>query len=250
MEPNKYRSGKLCLLALLLGAGFAFSGCSGEEVNPFSSSFGKKKRVERTAPEKDQEPGVDDGGETPTKISKKIDNSGASFQAKDVGLLRSSIGSCFGADKLIISDEMLLSVDLNAPAPPETADGKIKFLLPTQYVAGDDIIEKEKSNMVDLALGNRTGIAADGLTDTYLRSLETVANVVAHQCSDDKDECKCGSKDDARIMLTRCLPGLDPNTVEMDEAAEMLGLVCVEGPKGMRKAIASMLSSYSFASAR
>ena len=53
-------------------------------------------------------------------------------------------------------------------------------------------------------------------------------------------------------MLVRCLPGLDPETKEMDEAAEMLGLVCSEeeGVKGMRKAIASLLSSYAFASAR
>lgn len=251
MERLKMCSGGFSALLLVLGVGSLFAGCASDEVNPFSTSFGKKKRVERTATQKAQEEeGVVDGDDSSKKISKKIDNSGAAFQAKDIGLLKSSIGSCFGADKLIISDEMLLSVDLNAPPAAETADGKIKFLLPTQYVVGDDIIEKEKSNMVDLASGNRTGIASDGLTDTYLRSLETVANVVAHQCSDDKDECKCGSKDDARIMLTRCLPGLDPNTVEMDEAAEMLGLVCVEGPKGMRKAIASMLSSYSFASAR
>lgn len=229
--------------------------CSTSDIGGLSGLGGKKKKVDRG----DGETEGEDGGETDAvgtdengnaKYTKTIDNSGANFQVKDVALLRSSIGSCMGDGMLAIAADMLLPTNLNAPQA-DLPDAKIRFLLPSQYVAGDDILEKEKRNLVDTSTGARTGIAADSLTDTYLRSLETIANVVAHNCTPDKPECQCATKDQAREMLTRCLPGLDPETKEMDEAAEMMGLVCADnGPKGMRKAIASMLSSYAFAASR
>ncbi len=242
----------LSALAKLVLLGFLSSlvACSGDDISPFSTAS-RSKNKNKTAAGDDEAPGdpvKEDGTKTDTKVyTKTIDNSGADFQVKDIILLRSSVDSCMGKDMLKISDEMLRTTGAADPT-----DSRVRFLLPTQYVAGDDILEKERGNMVDTATGSRAGIAADALTDTYLRSLETVSNVIAHNCTLDKEECKCQTTDLARAMLTRCLPGLDPETKEMAEAAEMLGLVCAEteGAKGMRKAIASMLSSYAFASAR
>lgn len=246
-------------LLKLLVAGYLASvvGCSAEDISPFGAGGHRSKKKSDSSGTAAGDDGAADGGagdvkddgvtDGTKKYTKTIDNSGADFQVKDVLLLRSSVESCMGKDMLKVSDEML-----RTPNAADPSDGRVRFLLPTQYVAGDDILEKERGNMVDTETGSRTGIAADALTDTYLRSLETVANVVAHNCSLEKEECKCQTTDLARAMLTRCLPGLDPETKEMNEAAEMLGLVCAEteGAKGMRKAIASMLSSYAFASAR
>ncbi len=232
---------------LIISFALLASACSSADISSFT---GGKRHKDSVAGETDGGSDVDEDGEEKgkKKYTKEIDNSGANFQVKDLALLRSSVESCMGSpDMLKVNEEMLRTAD--APAVEE---GKIRFLLSTVYTAGDDVLDVERDNMVDTSSGVRAGIAADSLTDTYLRSLETVANVISHNCSLDKDECKCQTKDLARDMLARCLPGLDPETKEMDEAAEMLGLVCSEeeGVKGMRKAIASLLSSYAFASAR
>lgn len=232
---------KFCGIAYLLSLG----ACSVEDFSSFRGLAGKKKKVEDG---ENQDEDIAGDEEEQNRFTRRVDNSGASFQVKDVSLLRSSIDSCMGPDMLVVSAEMLLPPGTGTL--PALGDNKIRFLLPTQYVDGDDVLDKERGNMVDQGSSVRTGISADSLTDTYLRSLETVANVIAHNCTADRQECQCSTKDLARDMLTRCLPGLDPETQEMDDAAEMLGLVCADGTKGMRKAIASMLSSYAFASAR
>lgn len=185
-------------------------------------------------------------------VTKNIDNSGASFQVKDILLLTSSLESCMGVDSTKISAEMLLSVSSNGTiiSTPESADGKVRFLLPSRYAAGENIVDKEKVNLVDTSGGSRTGVAADALTDTYLRSLETIGNVVAHNCTIDSKLCDCASEPAAYEMLKRCLPGLDPQTVEMVEASKSMSAACAEGPQGMRRVIASLLSSYAFAAAR
>lgn len=226
------------------------SACSGEDWANIRGAHGKNKKIsDAEGPTEDGS--VQEGEDETTRYTRAIDNSGANFQVKDVALLRSSITSCMGEGMLTVTADMILGVPGVNPAPADPSDNRFRFLLPGQYVAADDIIEKERGNMVDASSGARAGIAADALTDTFLRSIETVSNVVAHNCSADRPECQCSSKEQAREMLTRCLPGLDPETKEMDEAAEMLGLVCSsDGSKGMRRAIASMLSSYAFASAR
>lgn len=236
---------KVLLPTFILFLGIGAIGCSADDIKPFTSFGARSKKKDRGAGEVNED---GEKGAGKKKYEKSIDNSGADFQVKDLALLRSSVESCMGSpDMLTVNAEMIRTANA-----PELEDGKIRFLLPTQYTDADDVLEVEKDNMVDTASGVRAGIAADSLTDTYLRALETVANVVAHNCSLDKEECKCQTKTLARDMLVRCLPGLDPETKEMDEAAEMLGLVCSEeeGVKGMRKAIASLLSSYAFASAR
>ncbi len=226
-------------------------GCSSEDITSLSGGIkGKKKNVERKAVLEEEDPDLQSEGDQKNKITKGIDNSGAAFQVKDVALLRSSIGSCMGAEKLVVSAEMLIPVGQAGDSLPDYTDGRFRFLLGNSYKVGDDIIEKERSSLVDFSLGNRTGISSDSLTDTYLRSLETIANVVAHYCDADAELCKCGSKDDAKVILQRCLPGIDPGSEKIDYASLLIFEECKEGNAGVRRAIASLLSSYAFASAR
>ena len=226
-------------------------GCSSEDITGFSGSLtGKKKSVERKAVLKEDDSDLEAEGDQKNKVTKSIDNSGAAFQVKDVALIRSSIGSCMGAEKLLVTEDMLIPVGQVGDSLPENADGRFRFLLGNNYAVGDDIIEKERSSLVDFSLGNRTGISSDSLTDTYLRSLETIANVVAHYCDGNTEVCKCGTKDDAKVVLQRCLPGIDPNSDKIDYASLLIFEECKEGDSGIRRAIASLLSSYAFASAR
>jgi hypothetical protein len=237
---------KACaLLALTLPYG-----CSSEDLSGIGGGLkGKKKNVEKTAVKgDDSDVAADD--EKKSKVTKGIENSGAAFQVKDVALLRSSIGSCMGQEKLVVTEDMLIPVGQAGDSLPDNSDGRYRFLLGSTYAVGDDIIEKERSSLVDFSLGNRTGISSDSLTDTYLRSLETIANVVAHYCDANVEVCKCGTKDDAKVVLQRCLPGIDPNSDKMDYASLLIFEECEEGDGGVRRAIASLLSSYAFASAR
>ena len=73
---------------------------------------------------------------------------------------------------------------------------------------------------------------------------------MAHYCDADAELCKCGSKDDAKVILQRCLPGIDPGSEKIDYASLLIFEECKEGNAGVRRAIASLLSSYAFASAR
>lgn len=189
-------------------------------------------------------------GDNKDEIIKKIENSGAGFQAKDIALLNSSVRSCLGDGMLTVQPTMLLPATPGSGNGTPSVDGRIQFLFATRYQPGDNIIDVEKNNLVDISGGSRTGIAADTLSDTYLRSLETIGNVVAHNCDVNKPECACATKDDAMKMLTRCLPGLDPAKIEMQKTAEAMANVCATGPSGMRKVISSFISSYAFANAR
>ncbi len=144
---------------------------------------------------------------------------------------------------------------LGAFALAQEESDKFAFLLPTPQVeaaldAGTDIIEIERGNLVDLKNATRTTVAGDSVTDTYLRSLETVANVVGHNCALDKKECDCSTKKKSRSILVRCLPALDPETKEFDFMAKRMSTFCSKGPSGMRTAISSMIASYAFAAAR
>ncbi|MBM4251514.1 MAG: hypothetical protein FJ146_06050 [Deltaproteobacteria bacterium] len=181
-------------------------------------------------------------------VQRDISSSGAGFQVKDVMLLRSSVESCVGPDMLKVTTDMLMPDNLSST--PKGADGRIRFLLPIQYASNDDIIDKERGNLLDLEAGSRTSVSADGLTDTYLRSLETIGNVVAHNCAPNNPNCSCAGKEQALAMMTRCLPGINPNTIEMTESAALLGAICAEGVDGMRTAVASLIASYAFALAR
>lgn len=175
-------------------------------------------------------------------------DSGGTFQLKNVKLLRSSIAVCMGVDMTKIKADMILIA--NASNGPGT-EGRKRFLL-SSYRAGDDIIDAEKSSIVDPERGVRSAAAADGLTDTYLRALSLIGDVVAHNC-DAKTNllCKCETAPEALEMLARCVPSIDPKTDEARDASLMLSSVCSEGGgSGMRRAVSSLLSSYAFGLAR
>lgn len=186
-----------------------------------------------------------------------IESSGALLQVKSASLLESSISACFAPEFLMITEDMIMvPIGDPNPPPPEPLEGRQRFLLPERYQVGKSIIATEVYNLVDVSTAGRTSVAADGLTDTYLRSLEIVANVVAHHCnlSDRAELCQCDSPSAARKLVERCLPGFDPNSQSMDDSINFIYEKCVENPnklsEGMRRAIASLLSSYAFAAAR
>jgi len=240
---------KLCIIFCFV---LSTVGCSNDDVsgNGPVAAIGKRKKVETKAVLKAEEADLIAEDEEKNKVTKGIDSSGASFQVKDVALLRSSIGSCMGAEKLLVTEDMLIPVGQAGDTLPNNADGRYRFLLGNSYAIGDDIIEKERASLVDFSLGNRTGISSDSLTDTYLRSLETIANVVAHYCDANVEICKCGTKEEAKVVLQRCLPGIDPNSEKINYASLLIYEECKDGDSGIRRAIASLLSSYAFASAR
>ncbi|MCX6125785.1 MAG: hypothetical protein NTV34_13715 [Proteobacteria bacterium] len=186
----------------------------------------------------------------PVKIVERnieITSSGGLFQLKSANLLRSSIKSCMGPDMTKISADMILLQDL--PLSPPAPDGRIRFLLPV-YISGSDIIDMEKSSLVDPDRGARSAVAADGLTDTYLRSLALIGDVVAHNCSSNNPLCACETEALAIEMVSRCVPTLDPKSAALKEAAQILTSVCSQGGSGMRRAVSSLLSSYAFGLAR
>lgn len=177
----------------------------------------------------------------------EIASSGGSFQLKNVNLLKNSVQTCVGPDMTKISSDMIIVRD--GVNPPPGADGRMRFLLPT-YKEGDDIVDAEQGSLVNPESGVRTSVVADSLTDTYLRSLVLIGDVVAHNCSISNPLCVCDTAAAAKDMLLRCAPSLDPSSQQVNDAAVMLGLICAEGPSGMRRAVSSIISSYAFALAR
>lgn len=249
---RRVRSVKILLGPVLTAALVVLGGCSDDELSGYEKSEKSEKSDDKNK-KKDKKDGSSGGLEKDTnktdKVTKSIDNSGLDFQVKNMDLLRESVKNCFGEGMLAVQDDMLLPTDSTTQLP-DPGDGKIRFLLGANYEAGDDIVDKERKNLVDTESSSRTGISGDSLTDTYLRSLETIGNVVAHNCSRDKELCDCSSKDKAMGMLKRCLPALNPETKEMVAASESLAQTCGGGIEGMREAVASLVSSYAFAEAR
>ena len=231
-------------LCMATAAAFGLAACASGGISRFTGASGKKKSVTQTD-------GSNGGASNSNTVTKDIDTTSVSLQVKDLQLLQSSIVSCMGPNMTAITADMLTPSDPTA-AMPSLPDGKHAFLPPDRYAAGDDVIEKEKGNLVDLADGVRTSTTGDGLSDTYLRSLQTVANVVAHNCSLDNPNCQCQTKDQALAMVQRCLPAFDPEAASIQDAITTLGAVCNGSDKnaGMRTAVASFLASYAFAAAR
>jgi hypothetical protein len=256
--------------ALAVGAG----GCSQSSAPTLAGSSSKKSSTSSTStgsagPTDNQNPSSSspttsssspaaasnaavtaDGTAQQSVVTSVITSSGETLQVKDFDLLSSSIVSCMGSGMTGITADMLMPASLSGPAPAPLPDGKIRFLLPSQYNAGDDALQDEEADLLDLANGVRTSTAGDGLSDTYLRALETIANVVAHNCSSSNQNCSCGTPAEATAMITRCLPALDPTAQNVQDAANSLSAMCATGEAGMREAVASLLSSYAFASAR
>ena len=183
----------------------------------------------------------------PTEVVQNISGLGA-FQVKSVDVLKSSIVTCFNnPDILSISEDMLIDDE----APAELGNGRERFLIPKggSYVAGANIVDLERENLSGDA-GPVTGVRSDQLTDTYLRAVSVVADVVAHNCSANDPYCTCGSEQSATEMLARCLPSFSPNSDAFKSLAVQFAGHCGSTEKSQREAIASLIASYAFIKGR
>jgi|GEM_PF-4010317 len=210
-------------------------------------------------------------------LQRDVSDSGTGFQVKSIPLLRSSITSCIGSNLTTITGDMFVGAAAQAaeeaaaaketppralpgkPLSTETkarlamaeATGRTSFLNGGgRYTDGVDIFTTEAGNLYDPNLASRAGTGADQISDSYLRSLSIIANVVAHNC-DVNGQCDCSSREKAAEMVKRCFPQLDPASTRVKKTTDLLTSAC-SSPLSLprRKAVASMLSSYAFASAR
>jgi hypothetical protein len=161
---------------------------------------------------------------------------------------------CFGADYTQLSSDMLLPSDLKPMAANEK--GRRPFLLPNKYQLtpvglGNSILSLEAKNLFEPNDVSRTSTGSDGITDTYLRALEVVGDVVAHNCDFNNPYCQCNTAESAKSMMKRCLPNLSPEGTAMIEATNVLFETCKSDKlEDRRKAISSLIGSYAFAAAR
>jgi hypothetical protein len=181
------------------------------------------------------------------EINRAIDAGANAIQSKSFQVLKSSIASCFSSTTItLVRADML--VDLTA-SPLES--GRTRFMLPQAGLApGVDILEFEKANLGGDDTVARTTISSDAISATYLRSLANVADVIAHSCEVDDPFCGCSNEGDARAMLTRCLPQINPDLPEFLDTAKAMVTECNSGPVGQRRVIAALVSSYPFAQGR
>ena len=163
----------------------------------------------------------------------------------------------------VTADMLLIDTQLaeNKDKVIVLGEGRQRFLMPNLYgpQVGQSILEVEKGYLqVD---ATRTGLSADSLEDEiYLKSLVTVASVAAFNCDvqNVNSNCYCADKKSAERMVARCLPQFSPNTAEFKEAVEGLyapencgaSIDTLDGFKKRRRAIAALLSSYAFATAK
>jgi hypothetical protein len=189
-------------------------------------------------------------------------------QRKNLVQLNDAIVNCVGKpeDDSIINvtaDMLLIDTQLaeNKDKVIVLGEGRQRFLMPNLYgpQVGQSILEVEKGYLqVD---ATRTGLSADSLEDEiYLKSLVTVASVAAFNCDvqNVNSNCYCADKKSAERMVARCLPQFSPNTAEFKEAVEGLyapencgaSIDTLDGFKKRRRAIAALLSSYAFATAK
>lgn len=189
-------------------------------------------------------------------LQKEVSDSGTGLQVKSIALLRSSLLSCTGDVNTNVSCDMHIAAGGGAPAGCATANrlsgpaGRSTFLLASRYPAGSDVIDVEAPNLYDPRRASRSGTGADELTDSYLRALGVIADVVAHNC-DPEGKCDCSTQDKAAKLVERCFPGYDPASSRMKQTAMILAQACSSPNLALRrKAFASMIGSYAFAASR
>jgi hypothetical protein len=188
-------------------------------------------------------------------LRKDVSDSGAGLQVKGIDLLRSSITSCLGGNLTRVTCDMIVVPPGTTPTACESragleASGRKAFLLPGVFAQGDDVITKLSSSLYDPRKASRAGTGADSLNDVYLRALGTIADVVAHNC-DVTADCDCSSMEKAELIVKKCFPGLDPRSTRVSSTVGLLAEACAKpGLVDRRKALAAMLGSYAFASAR
>jgi len=181
----------------------------------------------------------------PEVIIRNTAGIGTRHQAKNLSQLRSSVDACFGPGMTTIKASMLLAT--NGAPPAAGTDGRAPFLARATHPEGSDVLSVESAFLLDPARSDRFGVDADAIAAPYLRALETVANVVAHNCEPTSASCDCGSVAKAKDLMARCLPGFDPASAAFTHAARVLAAQCAAGPAGFREAIASLVASYAFA---
>lgn len=207
-------------------------------------------------------------------FSGEVENSLSAMQVKSRALLRTSIDECFGKSSSTLLRADMFAVDSFVTVGERQrfeALGKVKFIgIGSPYMAmvntnttgqgssavsnvsfkGDsapDVLDTEAVGLEDQSGSGRATATADSLSDRYLRSMETVGQVVAHNCNLESQSCKCDTPDLATAMLRRCLPLVASESLQFQETAKQMATQCAAGPFQTRQAIAALVGSYAFA---
>ncbi|NBW81004.1 hypothetical protein EBR21_04545, partial [bacterium] len=159
-------------------------------------------------------------------------------QRKNLDQLRDAILNCVGAsstdsDILKLTDEMIIYSNSNEFADKKQfpdGTGRERFLLTNVYGSslGKEVLDVER-DFLDV-VATRSGLRADNIEDDiYLKSLVTVASVVAFNCKvDDQNSysnCYCADKMSAEKMVARCLPQFAPTSDAYQAAVQELSSV-------------------------
>lgn len=257
---------------------FIVGGCGPGKMNsePYNldgeSDTGVKGTKENAAASAGAKKPEDDGNAVKEKqrltFKADVDDSLASLQVKSTVLLRATIEECFGkATSTFLRRDMYAADSFltNAEKVAFEQQGKAKFISKESPYMGfvqvstdanpvvtfsgavPDVLVIEAPRLEDLSGSGRANASADSLSDRYLRSMETVGQVVAHNCDLESQGCKCNSLELATAMLSRCMPLIEVEPTQLREAAKQMATQCASGPLGTRRAIAALVGSYAFA---
>ena len=202
------------------------------------------------------------------------------FQVKTPELLNSAIKSCFGDKKTLIKDTMFMKTfkntsgnlvvtaangtvltdsksianrinEVNKLNQTPDKDGRVKFLDPSEYKAGDDIIQKNLTKIRGILKGTRLSSYNDRITELYLLTLSLIADVVIHNCELSDPLCNCTTSDSALAIAQKCFPYLESTSDDLKLAATDISTSCQTTDKyAQRRALASIIGSLAFAYAR
>lgn len=249
--------------------GFAlFQGCKG------NSSKAVQLPKTDTLVEQQIQPSATPNPEPTSQDVQLTDNGVTGRQRKSIAELRASIVNCVGAGRarydandspvdpstaafppiLEVREKMFLGQTLE-----NTSEGRRTFLLNDDSAksTGKDILEVEAQYLE--APASTLDVRATGLEDlSFLNALKNVSFVVAFNCNvasgnSETPKCTCSTPEEARSLLERCLPLLDPATEKFNKAVEVLASKENCGSDDFfnrRRAIASLISSYAFATSR
>ncbi len=193
------------------------------------------------------EPGTIEDDPVTQKIVKTSGGFDNRLRVKNLRQLRAAIHACVGDGLTAVDASMHLTTAGGVALAPPDGEGRFAFLNPTRFPAGADVLDLEGAFLLDPDRAERFAADADSLSAPFLRALENVANVVAHNCDLRTKSCSCGTLEAAREMARRCLPAFKPDEAAMVAAIEALATTCSAGAAGARKAIASLVASYAFA---
>ncbi len=165
-------------------------------------------------------------------VNTEVSGNGAGLQVKNSQLLSSSVETCLGENMTIVKEEMIVT----------GADSK-GFLNKDLYKVNSDAIAVAGKDLLSKETENRLSTNSDSLSINYLGSINTVADVVAENCTPSNKLCQCDTLDAAKQMMARCLPSISPKHELYESVALEFQQACLMDPK---RAIASVLASYAF----